>query len=191
MTGNRYSVKMKYIQLDISDIILIEPQVFGDHRGFFMETFRDDEFQKNVADVTFVQDNHSKSSQGILRGLHYQIKQPQGKLVRVISGEVFDVAVDIRKSSPFFGKWTGAILSEKNKKMLWVPPGFAHGFYVLSDTAEFTYKCTNYYAPEHERGILWNDPSIAVNWPVIPGTSPISSQKDEDGSTLENAEVFT
>jgi len=191
MTGNRYSVKMKYIQLDIPDIILIEPQVFGDHRGFFMETFRDDEFQKNVADVTFVQDNHSKSSQGILRGLHYQIKQPQGKLVRVISGEVFDVAVDIRKSSPFFGKWTGAILSEKNKKMLWVPPGFAHGFYVLSDTAEFTYKCTNYYAPEHERGILWNDPSIAVNWPVIPGTSPILSQKDEDGSTLENAEVFT
>ena len=182
---------MKYIQLDIPDIILIQPQVFGDHRGFFMETFREDEFKKNVADVTFIQDNHSKSSQGILRGLHYQIKQPQGKFVRVISGEVFDVAVDIRKSSPFFGKWTGAILSAENKKMLWVPPGFAHGFYVLSDTAEFTYKCTNYYAPEHERGILWNDPSIAVNWPVIPGTSPILSQKDEDGSTLENAEVFT
>ena len=187
---------MKYTKLNIPDIILIQPQVFGDHRGFFMETFRDDEFnlkvtgKTNVARVTFVQDNHSKSSQGILRGLHYQIKQAQGKLVRVISGEVFDVAVDIRKSSPFFGKWTGAILSAENKKMLWVPPGFAHGFYVLSNEAEFTYKCTDYYAPEHEKSILWNDPSIAVDWPIIPGSSPILSQKDKDGSTLENAEVF-
>ena len=193
---------MKYTQLNIPDIILIHPQVFGDHRGFFMETFRDDEFnlkitrnlkvtsKNHVAPATFVQDNHSKSSQGILRGLHYQIKQTQGKLVRVISGEVFDVAVDIRKSSPFFGKWAGAILSAENKKMLWIPPGFAHGFYVLSNEAEFIYKCTDYYAPEHERSILWNDPSIAIDWPIIPGTSPILSQKDEDGSTLENAEVF-
>ena len=187
---------MKYTQLNIPDIILIEPQVFGDHRGFFMETFREDEFnlkvtrKKNASHATFVQDNHSKSSQGILRGLHYQIKQPQGKLVRVISGEVFDVAVDIRKSSPFFGKWAGATLSAENKKMLWVPPGFAHGFYVLSNEAEFTYKCTDYYAPEHERSILWNDPSIAIDWPIIPGSSPILSQKDENGSTLKKAEVF-
>jgi dTDP-4-dehydrorhamnose 3,5-epimerase len=187
---------MKYTQLNIPDIVLIEPLVFGDHRGFFMETFRDDEFnlkvtsKTNAARVTFVQDNHSKSGQGILRGLHYQIKQPQGKLVRVISGEVFDVAVDIRKSSPFFGKWTGAILSAENKKMLWVPPGFAHGFYVLSDEAEFTYKCTDYYAPERERFILWDDPSIAIDWPIIPGLSPILSQKDKEGSLLENAEVF-
>jgi len=184
---------MKYTKLDIPDIIIIKPQIFGDHRGFFMETFRYDEFQKNVPHVTqasFVQDNHSKSSQGILRGLHYQIQQPQGKLVRVISGEVFDVAVDIRKSSPFFGKWTGATLSAENKKMLWIPPGFAHGFYVLSSEAEFTYKCTNYYAPEHERCILWSDPSVAIDWPIIPDTSPILSQKDVDGLTLENAEVF-
>jgi dTDP-4-dehydrorhamnose 3,5-epimerase len=187
---------MKYTQLDIPDIILIEPQIFGDHRGFFMETFREDEFnlkvthKKNIDPITFVQDNHSKSTQGILRGLHYQIKQPQGKLVRVISGEVFDVAVDIRKSSSFFGKWTGATLSAANKKMLWIPPGFAHGFYVLSDTAEFTYKCTDYYAPEHERCILWNDPSIAIDWPIIQKSSPILSQKDEAGSTFENAELF-
>ena len=187
---------MKYTQLNIPDIILIEPQIFGDHRGFFMETFRDDEFnlkvtrRKNIAPATFVQDNHSKSTQGILRGLHYQIKQPQGKLVRVISGEVFDVAVDIRKSSPFFGKWSCATLSAENKKMLWVPPGFAHGFYVLSNEAEFTYKCTDYYAPEYERSILWNDPSIAIDWPVIPGSSPILSQKDKNGINLETAEVF-
>ena len=193
---------MRYTQLNIPDIILIEPQVFGDHRGFFMETFRDDEFnlrithnlkvtrKKNIAPANFVQDNHSKSTQGILRGLHYQIKKPQGKLVRVISGEVYDVAVDIRKSSPFFGKWSGATLSAENKKMLWVPPGFAHGFYVLSNEAEFTYKCTDYYAPEHERSILWNDPSIAIDWPVIPGSSPILSQKDKDGIKLETAEVF-
>ncbi|ACN15621.1 RfbC2 [Desulforapulum autotrophicum HRM2] len=181
---------MEYTQLNIPDVILMEPQVFGDHRGFFMETFRDDEFKQKVVHTTFVQDNHSKSSQNILRGLHYQIKQPQGKLVQVTSGKVFDVAVDIRKSSPFFGKWSGATLSAENKKMLWVPPGFAHGFYVLSDEAEFTYKCTDYYAPEHERSILWNDPSIAIDWPIIHGASPILSQKDIDGVTLDKAEVF-
>ncbi len=181
---------MKYTQLSIPDIVLMEPQVFEDHRGFFMETFREDKFKKSVVPAAFVQDNHSKSTQGILRGLHYQIKHPQGKLVRVISGEVFDVVVDLRKTSPFFGKWSGAILSAENKKMLWVPPGFAHGFYVLSNEAEFTYKCTDYYAPEHERCILWNDPAIAVDWPIIPGPSPILSQKDKDGFTLENAEVF-
>lgn len=167
-----------------------------------METFRDDEFnlkvtrnlkvtsKKQVTPVIFVQDNHSKSAQGILRGLHYQIKHPQGKLVRVISGEVFDVAVDIRKSSPFFGKWAGAILSAGNKRMLWVPPGFAHGFYVLSKDAEFTYKCTDYYAPEHERCIRWDDPSISVGWPILPGTTPVLSQKDTNGLFLEVAEVF-
>jgi dTDP-4-dehydrorhamnose 3,5-epimerase len=140
--------------------------------------------------VRFVQDNHSKSGQGILRGLHYQIRQPQGKLVRVVSGEVFDVAVDIRKSSPFFGKWVGITLSAENKKMLWIPPGFAHGFYVLSPEAEFIYKCTDYYAPEHERTLLWNDPAIVVDWPILPGTSPILSEKDAQGLPLASAEVF-
>ncbi|ACN15618.1 RfbC1 [Desulforapulum autotrophicum HRM2] len=182
---------MKYTQLSIPEVVLITPQVFGDHRGFFMETFRDDEFKENVAHATFVQDNHSKSTQNILRGLHYQIKHPQGKLVRVISGEVFDVAVDIRKSSPFFGRWSGATLSAENKNMLWIPPGFAHGFYVLSNEAEFTYKCTDYYAPEHERSIRWDDPSIAIDWPIIHGTVPILSQKDKEGSTFGDAEVFS
>jgi dTDP-4-dehydrorhamnose 3,5-epimerase len=181
---------MKYTPLSIPDIILMEPQVFSDHRGFFMETFREDAFQKNIAPIRFVQDNHSKSTQGILRGLHYQIKQPQGKLVRVVSGAVFDVAVDLRKSSPFFGKWTGMTLSSENRKMLWIPPGFAHGFYVLSMDAEIIYKCTDYYAPDHERTLLWNDPSIAIAWPILPETSPILSEKDACGLTLETAEVF-
>jgi dTDP-4-dehydrorhamnose 3,5-epimerase len=175
---------MKYKELDLPGVTLIEPEVFGDHRGFFMETFREDEFKKNLSYSPFVQDNHSKSRQGILRGLHYQIQQPQGKLVRVISGEVFDVAVDLRKSSLFFGKWAGAILSAENKNMLWVPPGFAHGFYVISKEAEFVYKCTDYYAPQHERCIIWNDPSIGIDWPVI------LSQKDELGLRLTVAEVF-
>ena len=181
---------MKYTQLNIPDVMVIEPEIFKDHRGFFMEIFRDNEFRKTVCDINFVQENHSRSSKGILRGLHYQIKQPQGKLVRVILGEVFDVAVDMRKSSPFFGRWTGAVLSAENKKMLWIPPGFAHGFYVMSDDAEFTYKCTDYYAPEHERCVLWNDADIAIDWPIIPGLSLILSKKDEHGSILKNAEVF-
>jgi dTDP-4-dehydrorhamnose 3,5-epimerase len=181
---------MMYSPLAIPDVVLMEPEVFGDHRGFFMETFRQDDFDKNVVPARFVQDNHSSSVQGTLRGLHYQIRHPQGKLVRVITGTVFDVAVDLRKSSPFFGKWSGATLSAQNKAMLWIPPGFAHGFYVLSPEAEFIYKCTDYYAPEHERSLLWNDPSVAVQWPVIPGSSPLLSQKDEHGLPLENAEVF-
>ncbi len=181
---------MKYTALDIPDVVLIEPQVFGDHRGFFMETFREDEFNSTIANTHFVQDNHSKSAQGILRGLHYQIEQSQGKLVRVISGDVFDVAVDIRKNSKTFGKWVGTILSSENNHMLWVPPGFAHGFYVLSKTAEFVYKCTDYYAPEYERSILWNDSSINIDWPIISGLSPILSEKDEMASSLKNAEVF-
>ncbi|MCP4021075.1 MAG: dTDP-4-dehydrorhamnose 3,5-epimerase [Desulfobacteraceae bacterium] len=181
---------MKYTPLAIPDVFLIEPEIFGDHRGFFMETFRDKEFQRNIAPFTFVQDNHSKSNQGILRGLHYQIKNPQGKLARVILGKVFDVVVDIRKSSPNFGKWLGITLSSDNKKMLWIPPGFAHGFYVLSKEAEFMYKCTDYYAPEYERSIMWNDPAIGIKWPIIQGTKPALSQKDKVGLQLENAEVF-
>lgn len=182
---------MKYTALTIPDVILIEPLVFGDHRGFFMETYRENEFQEKVSPVvTFVQDNHSRSSKGTLRGLHYQVKKPQGKLVRVVSGEVFDVAVDIRKSSLFFGKWVASILSEDNKKMLWVPPGFAHGFIVLSDTAEFVYKCTDYYSPDHERSILWNDSSIGIDWPIPDGTHPNLSEKDEKGLLIGDAEVF-
>ncbi len=181
---------MIYTRLAIPDVMLLEPKVFGDHRGFFMETFRDDDFQKQAAPLTFVQDNHSRSARGILRGLHYQIRQPQGKLVRVIAGAVFDVAVDIRRSSPFFGKWVGTVLSADNRKMLWVPPGFAHGFYVMSPEAEFIYKCTDYYAPEHERCLLWNDPDLAVDWPIPPGSAPVLSEKDADGRPLARAEVF-
>lgn len=181
---------MKYTELAIPDIIQMEPVVFGDERGFFMETFRADDFKGKIMNKDFVQDNHSKSSQGILRGLHYQIKKQQGKLVRVISGTVFDVAVDIRRLSPFFGKWVGEVLSDENKRMLWVPPGFAHGFYVISETAEFVYKCTDYYAPEYERSIIWNDPSIGIDWPIVPGTQPILSDKDAHAVFLEDAEVF-
>jgi len=151
---------MQYEKLAIPDVVLITPQVFGDERGFFMETFRQSEFEDHCGRYTFVQDNHSKSTHGILRGLHYQHQQPQGKLVRVTQGEVFDVAVDMRQSSPTYGQWVGATLSEQNKQMLWVPPGFAHGFYVTSETAEFQYKCTDYYAPGDEVSILWNDPQL-------------------------------
>jgi len=168
----------------------MEPQVFGDHRGFFMETFRDTLFREQVAEVFFVQDNHSRSSQGILRGLHYQICRPQGKLVRVIAGEVFDVAVDLRRQSPTFGQWVGEILSLENKKMMWVPPGFAHGFYVISPEAEFVYKCTDYYAPEYERSIRWDDPDINIQWPLVSGRQPLLSEKDETGGSLKDAEVF-
>ena len=181
---------MKYTRLAIPDVVLMEPRIFGDHRGFFMETFRDDDFKKNVADFSFVQDNHSRSDQGTLRGLHYQIRHPQGKLVRVISGQVFDVAVDLRRTSPTFGQWVGKMLSAENNCMLWVPPGFGHGFYVISPEAEFIYKCTEYYAPEHERSIKWDDSTIGIQWPLIPGVSPLLSEKDEKGVLFENAEVF-
>ncbi len=181
---------MDIIETGIVDVKVLCPKVFGDDRGFFMETFREKEFKEKIADYSFVQDNHSRSGHGVLRGLHYQIKNPQGKLVRVISGKVFDVAVDIRKDSPDFGKWVGVVLSEDNKKMFWVPPGFAHGFYVMSDQAEFVYKCTDYYAPEHEKSILWNDPAIGIDWPIPGGESPMLSEKDEAGVLLENAEVF-
>ncbi len=168
----------------------MEPQVFGDKRGFFMETWREDDFKSNIADFSFVQDNHSKSSKGILRGLHYQIKHAQGKLVRVISGKVFDVAVDLRKSSPNFGKWVGVTLSSENKSLLWIPPGFAHGFYVLSDEAEFIYKCTDYYAPEYEQSIKWDDPTLGIDWPLISDEKPLLSPKDEVGTSFKIAEVY-
>ena len=177
-------------RLAIPDVVLMTPKVFGDHRGFFMETFRDGFFKENIADFSFVQDNHSRSTQGILRGLHYQLEQPQGKLVRVISGKVFDVAVDIRKTSATFGQWVGETLSDENRKLLWIPPGFAHGFYVLSDTAEFVYKCTDYYAPEHERSIRWDDPDIAVQWPILTDAPPVLSEKDDQADSFKNAKVY-
>ena len=181
---------MKIIDTNINDVKIIEPVVFGDSRGFFMETFRDSSFRTTVADVTFLQDNHSKSTRGVLRGLHYQVENTQGKLVRVIAGEVFDVAVDIRQNSPDFGKWTGAVISAENKRMFWVPEGFAHGFYVMSDEAEFVYKCTDYYAPEFERSIKWNDPEIGIEWPLVKNEHPQLSPKDESGFLLKNAEIF-
>lgn len=181
---------MKFQPTTIPDVVIIEPQVFGDHRGFFMETWQERTFTEAGIALPFVQDNHSRSSQGILRGLHYQLKHPQGKLVRVISGEVFDVAVDIRKNSPTFGQWVGEILSADNRRMLWVPPGFAHGFYVMSESAEFLYKCTDFYAPAHERTILWNDPALSIDWPLINGATPVLSAKDEGGVLLSESEVY-
>lgn len=180
---------MKATSLVIPDVVLLEPQVFGDDRGFFFESFNQAKFEAAIGrKVNFVQDNHSRSVKNVLRGLHYQIQQPQGKLVRVVQGDVFDVAVDIRKSSPTFGKWVGEILSAENKRQLWVPEGFAHGFVVLSDTAEFLYKTTDYYAPEHERCIAWNDPSLAIAWPIA--GEPALSAKDAQGAALASAEVF-
>ena len=181
---------MDYKQLAIPDVILMTPKVFGDERGFFMETFRQSEFEKYCGEYQFVQDNHSSSTKGILRGLHYQHQKPQGKLVRVIRGEVFDVAVDMRQSSPTFGQWVGEYLSEENKKMLWVPPGFAHGFLVTSDSAEFTYKCTDYYNPGDEYSLLWNDDFIKVDWNLEADKEPILSEKDEDGISFSNAPKF-
>lgn len=168
---------MMYEKLAIPEVVLLKPTVFGDERGFFMETFRHDDFIKHCGNYQFVQDNHSSSGKGILRGLHYQHKQPQGKLVRVTKGEVFDVAVDMRAKSPTFGQWVGEYLSEHNKQMMWVPPGFAHGFYVTSDMAEFQYKCTDYYAPDDEFSLLWSDPTVNVDWPLA-GSLPVLSPKD-------------
>lgn len=180
---------MNIIPTSIPDVLLIEPNVFMDKRGFFLQSYQKKQFQEIGIDADFVQDNHSKSHLGTLRGLHYQIRQPQGKLIRAIVGEIFDVAVDIRKHSPTFGKWVGDYLSADNKKMLWVPAGFAHGFYVTSEEAEVLYKATDYYAPEWERTILWNDPSIDIQWP-IKNSQPILSPKDEAGKPLVKAEVF-
>lgn len=180
---------MNIISTPIPDVLLIEPKVFADERGFFLESYQKRKFQEAGIDAEFVQDNHSKSCRGTLRGLHYQIRQPQGKLVRVISGEIFDVALDIRRHSPTFGRWVGDYLSAENKRMLWVPAGFAHGFYVTSPEAEVLYKASDYYAPEWERSILWNDPAIGIQWPVQ-DVQPILSPKDSMGKLLSEAEIF-
>jgi len=172
---------MKYEKLAIPDVVLLTPQVFGDERGFFMETFRQSEFEEHCGNYRFVQDNHSKSKLGILRGLHYQHAKPQGKLVRVTQGEVFDVAVDLREGSPTFGQWVGAMLNEDNKQMLWVPPGFAHAFYVTSTEAEFQYKCTDYYNPGDEYSLLWKDATVNIEWPLVDGKPPQLSAKDDEG----------
>jgi dTDP-4-dehydrorhamnose 3,5-epimerase len=180
---------MKITPTSIPDVLLIEPQVFGDERGFFFESFNERAFaEKTGIQTRFVQDNHSRSARNVLRGLHYQIKQPQGKLVRVVTGEVFDVAVDLRRKSPTFGKWTGTILSAENKRLLWIPEGFAHGFLVLSESADFLYKTTGYYAPAHERCVSWNDPQIAIAWPLQ--GAPVVSAKDRQGIALQDAEAF-
>ena len=180
---------MKVTPTRIPDVLIIEPKIFGDDRGFFFESFNKKAFEESAGiTADFVQDNHSKSAKGVLRGLHYQIKQPQGKLVRVISGEVLDVAVDIRKSSDTFGQWTGVTLSAENKRQLWVPEGFAHGFIVLSDTAEFLYKTTDYYAPEHERCIQWDDTDLAINWQY--SNEPLVSEKDAQGLSFKDADLF-
>jgi dTDP-4-dehydrorhamnose 3,5-epimerase len=181
---------MQFTPTSIPDILLIQPQVYGDDRGFFMETYQYERFCDVGIPYRFVQDNHSGSRRGTLRGLHYQIQQPQGKLVRVIAGEIFDVAVDLRRSSPTFGKWEGLRLSADNKLQLWIPPGFAHGFYVLSEWAEVTYKTTDYYAPQWERTLLWNDPDIGIRWPINPGEMQVISPKDTQGKVIAQAEVF-
>jgi dTDP-4-dehydrorhamnose 3,5-epimerase len=180
---------MNVAKTAIPEVLVLEPEIFGDERGFFYESYNSKEFAEKagITDV-FVQDNHSSSIRNVLRGLHYQIKQPQGKLVRVIAGEIFDVAVDIRKNSPTFGKWIGENLSAKNKKMFWIPKGFAHGFVVISDVAEVLYKTTDYWAPEHERSIAWNDPTLNITWPIE--DEPKLSKKDQQGLPLSRAELF-
>lgn len=183
-------MSLNVIRTEIPDVLIIEPKVFGDSRGFFFESYNAKQFEEATGVTrTFVQDNHSRSSRNVLRGLHYQIQHPQGKLVRVVVGEVFDVAVDLRKGSPTFGKWVGAMLSGENKRQLWVPEGFAHGFVVVSDSAEFLYKTTDYWYPEHERSLLWNDDSIGIEWPVE--GEPILATKDAQGKRLAEAEVFS
>jgi len=180
---------MEAVKTSLQDVLIFEPKVFGDTRGFFFESFNARRFAELTGITTpFVQDNHSRSQKGVLRGLHYQIRQPQGKLVRVVAGDVYDVAVDLRRSSPGFGKWTGITLSAENKRIVWIPAGFAHGFVVLSDSAEFLYKTTDYWAPEHERCIRWNDSSLAIDWPV--SGNVLVSAKDAQGVAFADAEVF-
>ncbi|MHB8855745.1 MAG: dTDP-4-dehydrorhamnose 3,5-epimerase [Bellilinea sp.] len=181
---------MNIIPTDIPGPVIIEPKIFGDDRGFVMETYQKRNFAAAGLPTDFAQDNHSGSRKGILRGLHYQLVKPQGKLVRVVVGEVYDVAVDLRRSSPYFGRWVGLRLSAENKRIFWVPPGFGHAFYVLSDWAEFLYKVTDFYAPELERTILWNDPQIGIDWPLVDGQSPLMSAKDAAGALLSQAETF-
>lgn len=181
---------MEILQTAIPEVKIVRPRVFADDRGFFLEAFRASAFAAAGIAGTFVQDNHSGSRRHVLRGLHYQVRRPQGKLVRAVTGEIFDVAVDLRRASPTFGRWVGEILSAENKAMLWVPPGFAHGFLVLSEWADVIYKTTEYYAPELERTIVWNDPALAVGWPLAPGETPLASAKDAAGARLEEAELY-
>ena len=181
---------MEFIPTVIPEVLLVEPKVFEDPRGFFMETYREDKFTTCGIPSRFVQENHSRSQKGVLRGLHYQIRQAQGKLVRVIAGEVYDVAVDIRRSSPTFGKWVGIILSAQNRKQIWVPEGFAHGFYVMSDFADIVYKVTDYYAPQWECGIQWNDPELGIEWPLVEGVPLVLSKKDREAKPLKDSELF-
>ncbi len=181
---------MKVKPTSIPDVVILKPMLFEDERGFFMETYQEENFKTLGITAKFVQDNHSGSVRGVLRGLHYQIQRPQGKLVRVVSGEVFDVAVDLRESSKTFGKWVSATLTAENKHQLWIPPGFAHGFYVLSDWADLLYKVTEYYAPEWDRVLRWDDPEIGIEWPLLKGASPRLSTKDAHGNSLAEAELF-
>ena len=181
---------MRSFPTSIPEVVRLEPAVFEDARGFFLETFRADWAARNGIGGHFVQDNHSGSLKNILRGLHFQIRHPQGKLVRAVTGEIFDVAVDMRRGSPSFGRWVGGILSSDNKSMLWIPPGFAHGFLVLSEWADIIYKTTDYYAPEWERTLLWNDPKVGIAWPIPPGETPLLSAKDAAGIPFETIEVF-
>lgn len=181
---------MEFERLSIPDVILVRPRIFGDERGFFLESWEKRKFAAGGIAADFVQDNHSRSVRHTLRGLHYQVEQPQGKLVRVVAGAVFDVAVDLRRSAPTFGQWVGAELTAENRHMLWVPPGFAHGFLVTSDSADFLYKCTDYYAPQAERSIRWDDPHLAIDWPLPSGISPRLSARDAAGVAFEQAEYF-
>ncbi len=181
---------MQVLPTRLPDVILIRPKVFEDPRGFFTDTWHRKLFEQEGIDAIFVQDSHSGSVAGTVRGLHYQIKQAQGKLIRVVKGEAFDVAVDMRRSSPDFGQWAGELLSAENRKMIWIPPGFAHGFLVLSKSAEFEYKCTDYYAPEHERTLQWNDPDIGIDWPLLDGEQPILSAKDRSGLPLKESQAY-
>ena len=178
---------MQIITTAIPDVLVLEPRVFGDERGFFFESWNQREFARLGLPTNFVQDNHSKSARGILRGLHYQTQQVQGKLVRVVAGEVFDVAVDMRRDSPTLGRWAGALLSAGNRRMMWIPPGFAHGFYVTTESAEFVYKCTDFYAPEHEVSMRWDDPAIGIDWPLVDGKPPVLSAKDAAGISFAEA----
>ena len=181
---------MNVIPTAIPDVRIIEPRVFGDHRGYFIETWNSQRFAEHGIDAAFVQDNFSYSKRGTLRGLHYQIQQTQGKLMRVVEGEIYDVCVDLRRSSDTFGHWVGVTLSADNYRSLWVPPGFAHGFFVISEAAAFEYKCTDFYAKEHERTLLWNDPAMGIEWPIPEGDEPLITEKDRQGQVLLKADVF-
>jgi dTDP-4-dehydrorhamnose 3,5-epimerase len=181
---------MNFTPLALDGVVLVTPDIFEDQRGFFMESWNERKFSAAGIDARFVQDNHSRSAQGTLRGLHYQLARPQGKLVRVTAGEVFDVVVDVRRRSPTFGRWLGVTLSAANRQMVWVPPGFAHGFYVLSDCADFLYKCTDFYSPEDERSIRWDDADIGVEWPLVDGRAPLLSRRDANAVPLREAEVY-